>query len=231
MQFRPLAEARGFLYCYPDSTVDLAGLQFWNATDAVSDFFNAGTDDTGYLRAVIEEIGRQFAVDRKRVHLIGHSNGAFMTYRMACESADLIAGIASLAGGTFLDSSRCAPSQPVNILHIHRTADLNIPYAGGALRADPFFPSSNMPAYPGALQTVQFWASYNGARDPVTDPAPSMDLDLDVPGLDTVITRYTNNPPGGAVELWTINGGNHGPTLSPQFSPRIIDWLLAHPKP
>ena len=25
MQFRPLAEARGFLYCYPDSTVDQCG--------------------------------------------------------------------------------------------------------------------------------------------------------------------------------------------------------------
>ena len=46
-----------------------------------------------------------------------------MAYRMACQSADLIAGIASLAGATFLDPSRCAPSQPVNILHIHGTAD------------------------------------------------------------------------------------------------------------
>ena len=51
-----------------------------------------------------------------------------MAYRMACESADLIAGIASLAGMTFLDPSRCAPSQPVNILHIHGTADDSIIY-------------------------------------------------------------------------------------------------------
>ena len=33
-------------------------------------------------------------------------------------------------------------------------------------------------------------------------------------GLDTVVTRYTTCPPGGAVELWTINGGSHVPTLS-----------------
>ena len=58
-----------------------------------------------------------------------------------------------------------------------------------------------------------------------------MDLDLAVPGLDTVITRFTNFPPGGAIELWTVNGGSHIPTLSPQFSPRVIDWLLAHRKP
>ncbi len=158
-----------------------------------------------------------------------------MTYRMACQSADLIAGIASLAGGTFLDSSRCTPCQPVNILHIHGTADAAIFYGGGALKADAFF-SSNMPAYPGALQTVQFWAENNGARDPVTDPAPSMDLDLALPGLDTVITRYMNHPPGGAVELWTIDGGSHAPTLysgssSSEFASRVIEWLLAHPKP
>ena len=93
-----------------------------------------------------------------------------------------------------------------------------------------------MPAFPGALQTVQFWAWYNGARDPVTDSGPSMNLDLDLPGLDTIITRYTNYPPGGAVELWTIKGGSHGPTFysgssSSEFAPRVIDWLLAHPKP
>ena len=87
-----------------------------------------------------------------------------------------------------------------------------------------------MPPFPGAGD-IQTWAGYNGASDPVTDPAPSLDLTTDVAGLDTVITRYTNFPPGGAVELWTINGGSHIPTLSSQFSPRVIDWLLAHPKP
>ena len=123
MQFRPLAEARGFLYCYPDGTIDRWGNRFWNATDACCDFGNTGVDDAGYLRALIEEIARRFAVDRKRIYLVGHSNGGFMAYRMACQSADLIAGIASLAGTTFLDPSRCAPSEPVNILHIHGTAD------------------------------------------------------------------------------------------------------------
>ena len=41
---------------------------------------------------------------------------------------------------------------------------------------------------------------------------------------------------GGAVELWTINGGQHAPTfysgsVASEFAPRAIDWLLAHPKP
>ena len=36
--------------------------------------------------------------------------------------------------------------------------------------------------------------------------------------------------PGGAVELWSIIGGRHVPAPA-DFSPRTIDWLLAHPKP
>jgi len=238
MQFLPLAEARGFLYCHPEGTLDKAGYQFWNATDSFLDYFNADPDDAAYLRALIEEIGRQFAVDRKRVHLVGFANGAFMAYRMACQSADLISGIASLNGATFLDPSRCAPSQPVNILHIHGTANPNVRYAGGALTTTgaAYQAPANMPAFPGALQTVQFWAGYNRAREPVSEPEPSMDLDLDVPGLDTVITRYMKYSPGGTVELWTINGGGLFPTFhsgksSSEFAPRVIDWLLAHPKP
>ena len=126
-----------------------------------------------------------------------------MAYRMACQSADLVAAIASLAGGTFLDPGRCAPSEPVSILQIHGTADGIVPYAGGAVTtANPAFPFPwNTPAFPGALRDVQFWAGYNGASGPMTDPEPSLDLTTDVAGVDTVITRYTNSPAGGAVEL------------------------------
>jgi polyhydroxybutyrate depolymerase len=233
LHFQPLAQARGFLYCYPDSPADRAGNPFWNATDGCCDFFNTGVDDAGYLRGLVEEIERQFAVDRKRVYLIGHSNGGFMAYRMACQSADLIAGIASLAGLTFLYPSNCAPSQPVNILHIHGTADDIVPYAGGAVTTSGLsisFPS-NLPPFPGVLQDVQTWATYNGASGPETDPAPSLDLTTDVAGPDTLITRYTNSPPGGTVELWTIIDGSHHPTLSTQFPALVIDWLLANSKP
>jgi polyhydroxybutyrate depolymerase len=210
--------------------IDAWGAPFWNATDSCCDFANSGVDDASYVRSLIEEIGRQFAVDPRRIYLIGHSNGGIMAYRLACQWADLIAGIASLAGATFLDPSGCQPAQPVNILHIHGRADEVVYYAGGALSTNQSDPT-NMPQFPGVLETIHRWAGYNGASNPATDPAPSLDLTTDVPGLDTVITRYTNAQPGGAVELWTIIGGHHIPTLSSQFQARVIDWLLAHPKP
>jgi polyhydroxybutyrate depolymerase len=155
-----------------------------------------------------------------------------MAYGTACQSADLIAGIASVSGRTFLDPSRCQPAQAVNILDIDGTADTVVPYGGGAFTLALGGPE-NTAQFPGALQTIWMWAGYNGASGPVTDPAPSMDLIRDVSGPDTVVTRYTNAPPDGAVELWSIQGAEHAgywtPTL--EFSPRVIDWLLAHPKP
>jgi poly(3-hydroxybutyrate) depolymerase len=226
-RMEPLAEARGFLVCHPEGTPDSSGYPFWNATDACCNFYGANVDDSAYLRGVIEEVARQYAVDRKRIYVTGLSNGGYMSHRVACDHADLIAGIAALAGVTFLDPNQHPPSQPVNVLQIHGTADEVVPYAGGTLGA-------SLPVValiPGAVQTARTWAGYNGSSDPVMDAAASLDLVLDVAGLDTVVTRYTTCPPGGAVELWTINGGVHVPTLSSQFSPRVIDWLLSHPKP
>lgn len=235
MLLRPLAEARPFLYCYPDATDSLVsgfgtmwGCYFWEDADAAA-FGFPNVDDVGYLRSVIEEIARRFAMDRKRVYVIGGSNGGVMAYRMACECADLVAGIASRAGPRALDFGFCQSSEPVNILHYHGTADTMVQYWGGAWTI-PSTPFNSFP-YPSTMRNLQNWAAYNGCSDLVTDAALSLDSTTDVPGLDTVVTRYLTCPPGGAVELWTINGASHKPALTAEFSPRVIDWLLAHPKP
>ena len=150
-----------------------------------------------------------------------------MSYRMACDYADVIAGIASLAGTTTLGETNCRPSQPVNVLHIHGTADGVVPYAGGTQTNAAGVVSIRT----SAMQLVQLWAGFNGSHDPVTDAGPSLDLDLSVAGLDTIVTRYGTYPAGGDVELWAIQNGTHFPVLSPEFSPRMVDWLLARPKP
>jgi len=213
--------------------VDAGGVRGWNS------FIGGGhpdedlglppPDDVGYLRGLIQEVGRRFALDDKRVYLVGHSAGGCMADAMAVASAELIAGIASLASTLYFDSTRFTPSEPVHILHIHGTADAAALYWGGAVTIGPLW--FNAIPFPAVVRTIQVWAGYNGAQDPVKDPAPTLDLDSSISGLDTVVTRYTNCPAGGVVELWTINNSGHRPTLSAEFSPRLIDWLLAHPKP
>jgi len=222
----PLAESRGFLLCYPSGTIDAAGNWWWNGTDVLN-LYGSTVDDSGYLRGVIEEIARQFAVDPKRIYVTGYSNGGNMCHRLACDHADVIAAIAPMSGaGIYYDPSACHPTQPVNVLQMVGTLDA---YLGGTFTGVPVVGES-----PGATRTVQIWAALNGCQDPVVEVVPSLDVTQEVTGLDTTVLRYTQCPPGGSVELWTVNGGDHylfWQVLSPHFLEYLVDWLLAHPKP
>ena len=108
------------------------GDRFWAATDYCCDFDGAGDDDLPYLRGLIEEAMTHFPIDPERVGVIGHSNGGFMAYRLACEASDLVTGIAGLAGASWADPARCGEPEPVSVLHVHGTWDDSIRYAGRA---------------------------------------------------------------------------------------------------
>ena len=224
VRFTALSETYGFLLTAPDGTRDLLGNQFWNATNACCNFFGSSVDDSGYLRALIDEIKVRCTVDQRRVYVVGHSNGGFMSYRMACEHADTIAAIASLAGATFLDPSACAPSTPIDTLQIHGTADAVIEYGGACLPGGGCFP--------GAVQSAETWATYNTCSLVPDLTAPPIDRDAGIPGPETTVAKYNRDcAPGGSAELWTIHGGGHVPNLSADFSRLVVEWLLDHPKP
>ena len=224
----------GMVVVYPEGTRDRDGNLLWNGTDTCCDFYGSGVDDVAYLASLVAEIGRNTPIDVKRVYLVGHSNGGFMSYRMACEQAGVFAAVVSLAGATFDDDADCAPSEPVAILEIHGTADDVIRFAGGTL-SDIGPPNSPHPAYPGAKETVASWAAYNGCASALTRASETLDIDAVINGpngpKETTIETATDCDPGGHVELWTIPGGGHGPILSRTFGQLVIDFLLAHPKP
>jgi hypothetical protein len=48
---------------------------------------------------------------------------------------------------------------------------------------------------------------------------------------ETVVSAYESCRPGGAVELWMIQGGGHGPDFTDDFGARMVDFLLSHAKP
>ena len=73
MKFLPWSDRLGFLYVYPDGTVDQEGRRFWNATDACCDDYGTGVDDSGYLRALIDAIITELNVDTEKIYLAGFS--------------------------------------------------------------------------------------------------------------------------------------------------------------
>jgi polyhydroxybutyrate depolymerase len=221
-RFTAESDRRGFVYAYPDGLPDSRNDRFWNATDACCDFSGARPDDSGYLSKVIETIQGAYRIDARRVYLVGHSNGAFMAYRMACDHADQVTAIAALNGAMWQDASRCRPSGPVSVLDIHGTADETILPAGGSLSGH---------AYPSAATTVADWLGFDRCAREAT-AGPRLDLVPDLPAAETAVARYTAGCAGGStVQTWTVEGGGHVPRLGPDFAPAVVDFLLSRAKP
>ena len=229
----PAAERRGVLIADPDGTIDRNGNRFWNATDACCDFDRAAPADEAYLADVIGAISARLAVDPKRIFLIGHSNGGFMSYRMACAHADRIAAIVSLAGASFAAPADCAPSSPVAVLQIHGTIDDVVLFQGGTLQG--FGSGAPLAAYPGAERSAGSWATRDGCNGSPSVGGERVDVDADLgeagAPAEATITRWSGCDPAGAVELWTIPNGTHVPAISAAFPDDILDFLEAHPKP
>jgi polyhydroxybutyrate depolymerase len=214
------SDKKGFLYATPDGTQETSASanRFWNATDACCNFYGSKVDDSAFISGIITELSKQFKVDPKRVYLIGHSNGAFMAYRMACDHADQIAAIVSLAGAMWNDTTKCNPSRPVSVLEVHGTSDETINYNGAAIIGNK---------YPGVTTTLADWRTYDGCSDTAT-PGTALDLVSALPGAETAVTTYSTGCKNSTkVELWSIKDGPHIPPFNGAFAGPATDFLLS----
>jgi polyhydroxybutyrate depolymerase len=223
MGLSALADAYGFIMVAPDGTPSQAANNplFWNASSACCNWEGQELDDSTYLLHLIEAVKADYAIDPKRVFVVGHSNGAFMAHRLAHDHSEVIAAIVSIAGAD-QSETRPTPSSPVHVLQIHGDADTAIAYEGGEIRGN---------SYPSANQTVMNWATRNGCTTTGTHSG-TLDLDTSLASMESTVTRYTSAClPGGSAELWTIAGGAHIPELSDHFTRLVVEWVLGHPKP
>ncbi len=211
---QPLVNAGDALVIAPDGNVDSGGKQFWNADANCCDFDHTNPDDVGYIGGLIDDISAAWPVDPGRVYVIGHSNGGYMAYRMACERADVIAAIGVLAGEASSTPAACQPSQPVSVLHLHGSADTTVPYDGGLGGL-------------GAVGSVDQWADHDGCG---TTRTATMDYDLDtsIAGAETHGETLGGCPAGSGIELWTMEGSGHIPVLDASFAPTAFAWFQDH---
>lgn len=221
MKFESVAEKNKFILVYPDGTIDSVGRRFWNATDACCSFFSQ-VDDDAYLLAILKEMESRYSIDAKRIYFVGHSNGGFMSYRMACKHPDRIAAIASLAGASFFKPTDCGATNSVSVLQVHGTKDETIFYDGGQILGN---------SYPSAFASASQWATVNQCTQNALTRSTKLDLEGNLAGDETSIKAWTNCQSSSEVELWTMENGTHIPTLTSTFATKIWEFFAAHPKP
>ena len=187
------ADRAGFIAVYPDGT-GLLRSKFltWNAGGCCGYAMENNVDDVGFTRALLDDLGKLFHLDSGRVYATGLSNGAFMTYRLACELSDRIAAIAPVAGAMVLNT--CRPSRPASVIHFHGTADPCVPYKGGI--GDQ---SVSKTDFPSVSETIQGWLQRLGI--------PPEPLKKEKRGNVEIATYGAED--GTEIILVTIAGGGH----------------------
>jgi len=209
----PVADAHHFLAVYPDGTGPLrTTLLTWDAgTNCCGWALEHKVDDVGFLTAVIEDLARRTPIDRHRIYVTGHSNGAIMAYRFAAERADLVAAIVPVSGAMAMANFH--PSRPVAILDLHSVDDPRAPYDGGI---GPPFPGTNSRVLHAPVKDgLEAWANNNGCR--LSPDSVSTQVGQGVNAGQTA-TRfvYRGCRPGGDIVHIRFTGVGHGWPGAPQ---------------
>ena len=222
LKMKSLLSKKGIIYVTPDGTVDGGGNRFWNASKACCNFYGSSVDDIKYLMGLVDQVSAKYPVDRKRIYFLGHSNGGFMAFQLACEKSDQIAGIVSFAGSMNVDRATCPATKPVSILLIHGSSDPTILPAGGSINGND---------YTSDKSNLDFWKTKDKCLPTTGFPKilKQADYDSSIAGKETQIFSFHCNAKVN-VQYWNIVSGLHVPAVNPAFSTSVIDWLLAQSK-
>lgn len=222
------ADRENFVVVYPRGSGALKDrLLTWNAGNCCAYAMSHKIDDTAFVRALLDLLQRDYALDPKRVFATGISNGGMMSYRVACELADRIAAIAPVSGALNVD---CRPTAPVSVIIFHGTADEHVLLEGGVPRQH-FGPARTDRS---VAYATSFWVEKNGCQ---VSPRAQ-----DNGTLRTAIYSECKNGTGVTVDI--VDGGGHAwpggermagfldePNHRVSATDLMWDFFVAHPKP
>jgi polyhydroxybutyrate depolymerase len=226
-----VADANGFIAVYPDGIGGAAGnenLRTWNGGQCCGPAQRDDVDDVAFISALIDELSATYSVDSAQVFAVGHSNGGIMAYRLGCELADKVTGVGVYAAT--LGVAACEPSAPVSLIHVHGTADQNLPIAGGrgenSLAGVDFAPP---------VEGIETYAAVDDCGEPIITT-----------NGDITTTSWSGCRDDSGVTFVKIDGASHawpggtGPANENLVGPAYADFaaseeiwafLAAHPRP
>ena len=208
--FRHLADKAGFVVALPSAMGEI-----WN-DGRFPELARDGSDDVGYLVALIEDSCARLLIDVRRIYVVGMSNGATMAARLACEQAGRIAAFAQVGGTVAVGvTAHSRPACPVPILQVHGTGDDSAPYEGGrrrGLRARLILRHAAGPSM-GVDDWARFWVAANGAHEgPRIETLPP----------DTTVRRWRGPSAASDVVFYRVDGGGHTWPGNRQPLPRLL---------
>lgn len=188
------SEQAGFIAVFPNgySRFPNGILATWNAGTCCGAAQKNNVDDVGFIREVIHRIERQASIDPRRIFATGMSNGAMMSWRLACEAPE-IRGIAPVEG-TDNTTGKCVPSHPVAVIEFHAADDPNVPFNGGVGVGPSHTDYASVPA------TQAKWVQLDRA-------AAAAKRVLTVPGAQC--DEHPSTHGGAPVELCVTDTGGH----------------------
>ena len=124
------SEQAGFIAVFPNgySRFPSGILATWNAGGCCAGAMKNNVDDVGFIREVVARMRRQANIDPERVFATGMSNGAMMSWRLACEAPEVRA-IAPVEGTD--NTTACRPTHPVPVIEFHAVDDEMVNFNGG----------------------------------------------------------------------------------------------------
>jgi len=203
--FDKLSDQEGFVVVYPDGIE-----KNWNdgrsGEETGYSVHKENIDDVGFISALIDALIKKLNVNPKRVYVTGMSNGAIMSYRLACELTEKIAAIAAVAGNIPQNLyPSCSPSRPISVLAINNVNDPLMPFAGGNITGP--FGLKKLGKVLSTSETARFWVKHNNCSlSPVITHEPDK-----APKDGTRIRKevFRNGKNGTEVILYAVEGGGH----------------------
>jgi polyhydroxybutyrate depolymerase len=210
--FNRIADRDGAVIAYPD------GIHHgWNdGRSANRSTADAAVDDLAFLRALPLELAALHPVDRERFYVTGISNGGMMSYRLACDAADVFAAAAPVAANMAVElADQCRPARAMPMLIVNGVDDPIMPWKGGAIRVLWMTRGTVLSAGESAAR----WLALD--RCGALEPQPLIEAD---PADGTVAApRSAHCAQGSEVRLYEIRGGGHTwPKGEPYLTTRLV---------
>ena len=195
--FIDLANEEGFAVCFPQGQYD-GNTAYWNVGYNFTP--SNAADDVQFFIELAEYLQQTHDLSPENTFSSGMSNGAEVSYLLACEASETFSAIAGVAGTMFNGIiNNCSATQNISIMEIHGTQD-NVTYYEGD-ENDTFWGP-----YPGQEEVIDFWVQNNDCEMVESGYLPNTSPN---DGSEVFVEKYSSSTTNTHVWFYKVEGGGH----------------------